>query len=206
MPWLSRQARRVEFGPPEVRVAVDHCVGCLACVDVCQPDALRLMPGAWAVAVDSSRCNGCRRCVTACPFGVITVSGAPRTRHQLVLDNLRSVLTSQCPAGWRVYTAGTSIGATLGQSLLMPDLAVVRDELSAEPWPPHQPATVALVVEVVSPSTRGADLGRKRDVYREQGVPTYWTVDQRDAKVTVHWSTHPAWFDHWGRSVPEPSR
>ena len=81
-----------------------------------------------------------------------------------------------------MYTAGTSIGPTLGQSLLMPDLAVVRDERSAEPWPPHQPAIVALVVEVVSPSTRGADLGRKRDVYREQGVPTYWTVDQRDAK------------------------
>ena len=35
----------------------------------------------------------------------------------------------------------------------------------------------SLVVEVLSPSTATMDLGRKRDLYAEHGVPFYWIVD-----------------------------
>lgn len=186
-----------EYPAPRVRVAEDHCVGCLACADACQPRALRLMPNAWAISADSNRCNGCRRCVQACPFGLITVSGFPRTRHQVVLDNLGSTLASNCPAGLRVYTVGPSPASWLAGSILIPDLAVVRDDPPADPRSPQHPTTVALVAEVVSSRTRDDDLGYKRELYRAQGVPAYWTVDQCDGQVTVHWSTPPAWHDRW---------
>jgi ferredoxin len=191
------QPRQDAGGTPGLNVIGDHCVGCSACVEVCQPGALQLMSGVWAVAADPDLCNGCRRCVPACPFGLVTVSGMTRTRHQLVLDNLATALASSCPPGWRVYTGDPSAVSTLAATRVVPDLAVSCEEPQAGTWPGHTPGTVVLVVEIISPSTRSADLGHKREVYRAHGVPAYWTLDQRDGQVTVHWSGHPTWFDRW---------
>jgi len=191
------QTRRMRVGALQVTIAADHCVGCLACADVCQPDALQLLPDAWAVGVDLNRCTGCRRCETACPFGVIRVSGGTRNRHQVVVDNLRNALASSCPAGWRVSTNGPAFWTAIGQPTVVPDLAVVRDETAVTPWPSHDRTAVSLVVEVVAPSTREMDLGRKRDLYWQRDASTYWTVDQRTGRVTVQWALQPAWFDRW---------
>ena len=188
---------QMQVGSLEVTIAADHCVGCLACADVCQPDALHLLPNAWAVSYDASRCIGCRRCEAACPFGAIHVSGRTRTRHQVVVDNLRTALISTCPAGWRVSTTGPAFWTALGQPTVVPDLAVVRDESAAAAWLPGDHTMVALVVEVVAPSTRDMDLGRKRDLYWQRDVATYWTIDQRTGQVTVQWSLRPTWFDRW---------
>jgi ferredoxin len=187
----------MRIGSLKVTIAADHCVGCLACADVCQPDALHLLPNAWAVAYDASRCIGCRRCEAACPFGAIHVSGGTRTRHQVVVDNLRTALASTCPAGWRVSTTGPAFWTALGQPTVVPDLAVVRDESAAEAWSPDDHTIVTLVVEVVAPSTRDMDLGHKRDLYWQRDVATYWTIDQRTGQVTVQWSLRPNWFDRW---------
>ncbi len=46
---------------------------------------------------------------------------------------------------------------------------------------------VPLVVEVLSPSTAHHDRFRKRLVYREQGVATYWIVDL-DARLFEVWT------------------
>jgi len=193
----GRQAQPAEPGGPTVSIAADHCVGCLACADVCQPDALRQVPDAWAVTADVSRCTGCRRCVSACPFGVITVTGGTRNRHQIVVDNLQAALLSTCPTSWRVSTTGPSFWTALGQPTVVPDLAVVHDTGAEAAWPGQDRGRVALVIEVVAPSTREMDLGRKRDLYWQRDVAAYWTVDQRTGKVTVQWSLNPAWFDRW---------
>jgi ferredoxin len=199
------QTRRVQAGALRVSIAADHCVGCLACADVCRPDALALLPDVWAVGVDIGRCTGCRRCEKACPFGVLQVTGATRNRHQVVVDNLRDALASDCPAGWRVSTTGPAFWTALGRPTVVPDLAVVHDDRAAEgaaagaavPGPPHDGTAVALVVEVVAPSTRDLGPGRRRDLYWQRDVPTYWTVDQRTGRVTVQWALRPAWFDRW---------
>lgn len=49
------------------------CVGCRACVDVCEPKALSLV--GKTVVVDRSRCNGCGACDPVCPVGANTLSG-----------------------------------------------------------------------------------------------------------------------------------
>ncbi|MDP9402324.1 MAG: Uma2 family endonuclease [Actinomycetota bacterium] len=41
-----------------------------------------------------------------------------------------------------------------------------------------------LVVEILSPSTRAADLGAKRVKYEELGVAVYWIVDPDELQDT----------------------
>ena len=42
-----------------------------------------------------------------------------------------------------------------------------------------------VVVEILSPATRDYDLGEKRDVYAEAGVPEYWIVDPMNSVLLI---------------------
>jgi Uma2 family endonuclease len=42
-----------------------------------------------------------------------------------------------------------------------------------------------LVVEILSPSTRGNDLGRKRELYARYGIREYWIVDPKERDIIV---------------------
>ncbi|MEO8622270.1 MAG: Uma2 family endonuclease, partial [bacterium] len=45
--------------------------------------------------------------------------------------------------------------------------------------------TPSLVVEVISDSTRRRDLGPKRELYLDAGVPEYWVVDPKVKNIRV---------------------
>jgi Uma2 family endonuclease len=63
-----------------------------------------------------------------------------------------------------------------------PDILVARrDEIGDR----RLEATPLLVVEVLSPSTRLADLTLKRSAYERAGVPAYWIVDPEVPRLTV---------------------
>ncbi len=61
-----------------------------------------------------------------------------------------------------------------GVSTLVPDLTVARRSDVTEK---DLPAAPLLAVEVLSPSTRWIDLGRKKEILAEAGCPSYWVVD-----------------------------
>lgn len=60
------------------RAAVDEevCIGCGACVERCQFDALSLTEAATA-AVDDTRCVGCGLCASACPVDALALTRRP---------------------------------------------------------------------------------------------------------------------------------
>lgn len=63
-----------------------------------------------------------------------------------------------------------------------PDVVMVQaDRLGAH----AVEGTPLLVVEVLSPANRGADLVRKRALYAEAGCPSYWIVDPGEPSVLV---------------------
>ncbi len=67
-----------------------------------------------------------------------------------------------------------------------PDLLfVAADQLDILTEPNVQGAP-ALVVEVLSPSTRRRDLGIKRQLYDRGGVREYWVVDPKGRDLTVY--------------------
>jgi Uma2 family endonuclease len=113
--------------------------------------------------------------------GSLHVNPAPNFLHQTAVARLIAVLAAACPA--HLHVLGAPFDVTLGaDTLVQPDVLVValsdvvEDRLIGPP---------VLVVEVLSPSTRFYDLGTKRLVYTEAGVPQQWYFDPDGPTVTV---------------------
>jgi Uma2 family endonuclease len=109
--------------------------------------------------------------------GVLIVSPAPSSLHQLVVARLTALLTAACPPGL-VVLPGVGVNITKFQHRV-PDVAVVPSdsfETAFQETPP------SLAVEVASPRTRLYDRTRKKDIYEGFGIPAYWIViPARDA-------------------------
>ncbi len=109
--------------------------------------------------------------------GVIVMTSAARDVHGVAVARLAAALLAVRPADAEVVVAP---GVVLPDSGLIPDLAVKRHrdlgDLTASP---------TLVIEVLSRSTRGIDLGAKRRLYAQHGIGSYWLVDLDVPSVTI---------------------
>lgn len=79
------------------------------------------------------------------------------------------------PGGWWIVDEPE---LHLGEDIVVPDLAGWRRERMPR-FPRDAYVTLApdWVCEILSPSTRGLDVGPKRAIYREHGVGWLWLVD-----------------------------
>ena len=115
--------------------------------------------------------------------GVLIVSPAPSTLHQLAVARLTVILSAACPAG-RVVLPGVGVNVSKFQHRV-PDVAVVRAgalESFFQETPPE------LVVEVASPRTRLYDRNRKKDIYQDFGIPAYWIVEPFGCSIPPRWT------------------
>ncbi len=111
--------------------------------------------------------------------GELIMNPAPRRDHQEIVANLDWLLQQFLRAGrlGRVYTHPVDV--YLGRhDIVQPDLVVIRDSRLSIYRPEGIVAgSPDIVVEVLSPSTRGIDLVRKMALYARSGVPEYWIAD-----------------------------
>lgn len=86
------------------------------------------------------------------------------------------------------YPQHTGVAIRTAPSLTyrVPDLTVLHRD-APRPYP-LDPTHVVLVAEVLSPSTREEDLGRKRRDYASVLIPTYVVVDREGAPRLRAWS------------------
>jgi Uma2 family endonuclease len=120
--------------------------------------------------------------------GVLVVTPAPSYEHQEVSGNVFAPLRNFVRTNrlGKVYDAPADIRFSEG-AIVQPDVFFVsnarrhllRGGQTLEGAPD-------LIVEVLSPSTRDVDLGRKLALYAASGVPEYWTVDLVMRAVTVY--------------------
>ncbi|OBI73098.1 hypothetical protein A5663_07140 [Mycobacterium sp. E740] len=114
--------------------------------------------------------------------GVLIVSPAPGTRHQIVAYRLFAVLDAARHPEFAVM--GAPYAVHQGDHIeLQPDVLVGRvGDFTAKdlPVPP------VLVVEVLSPSTALIDLNTKKAVYERLGIPDYWVVDPDEPRLTAY--------------------
>ena len=104
--------------------------------------------------------------------GVLIVSPAPSTLHQLAVTRLAVILSTACPSDL-VVLAGVGVNISKFQHRV-PDVAVVR---AGSLRTVFQETPPELVVEVASPRTRLYDQNRKKAVYQGFGISAYWIVE-----------------------------
>lgn len=105
--------------------------------------------------------------------GIIVVTPSPVTRHQDIVLSLGTILRSASPQHLKVIVAPFDV-ALSERTVIEPDILVARrDDLTLK----DLPAAPVLVIEVLSPSTRWIDQGRKKEILAEAGCPSYWLID-----------------------------
>ena len=115
------------------------------------------------------------------------VSPSPFTRHQQISKRLFLALNGHLdPTGaGEVFYAPFDVVLSFFD-VVEPDLLVVLDAQRQIVTDKHVQGAPAIVVEIVSKSTRHLDEDQKRRLYSKSGVREYWLVDPDTSSVTVH--------------------
>ena len=118
--------------------------------------------------------------------GELFVTPPPSMRHQRAQMRLIARLLPYVESlGLELFAAPTDVRAS-PITQVEPDLLVVprRRDLARGPnWVPMP--QLHLAVEVLSPSTKRVDRGKKRTLYVSQGVVEYWIVDVDGRAIEV---------------------
>ena len=119
--------------------------------------------------------------------GAHYVSPSPATRHQRLSWRLSQALGRYLDA----HPVGEAFHAPYDVVLSMfdvvePDLLVVLREQSDLITDQHVRGAPALVVEILSATTRQTDEGAKLRLYERSGVREYWLVDPECDQVEIH--------------------
>jgi Uma2 family endonuclease len=118
-------------------------------------------------------------------LGELLVTPAPGWQHQRIVGRLFRLLAAACDEVGSLEAMIAPADVSWGEdTLVQPDVFVVPKELAIAGEPTRAPA-LALVAEVLSPSTARQDRFPKRALYQRQGVATIWLVDPEQRLVEV---------------------
>lgn len=116
--------------------------------------------------------------------GEISVTAAPRPRHQLVIGNLHLILAQHVRRLGLGEVFLSPIDVILSNiTVLEPDLVYVEAACMGQVSERGIEGPPTLVVEVLSPGTASADRGIKLQLYARYAVPHYWIVDSDERTI-----------------------
>ena len=111
--------------------------------------------------------------------GVHYVTPSPNPRHQELVGRLHlaigNVLASRRHLG-RVFLSRLDVVLS-EHDVVEPDLLLIAGDQQSILTDANVQGAPALVIEILSPSTRHRDVGIKRTLFDQKGVREYWLVD-----------------------------
>lgn len=114
--------------------------------------------------------------------GTLIVSPAPAWIHQRVVLRLARLLEDTQPSdAFEVLTSPFDVKLA-DDTVVQPDVLVARYSDMSNKWLAAPPL---LAIEVLSPSSRRIDLGRKLPRLERARCPSYWVVDPNEAHLRV---------------------
>ena len=119
--------------------------------------------------------------------GVHYVAPSPRLRHQDLVGRLHVAIAAylvEHPMAGRVFLSPVDVVMSL-HDIVVPDLIFVAGDQAAILTEKNIQGAPALVVEVMSKSTRKRDAQIKRRLFEQVGVREYWLVDPELDTVQV---------------------
>lgn len=118
--------------------------------------------------------------------GELFVTPPPSVRHQQIVGEIFGRLWLYAKEqGGEVLSAPTGVHLS-NRDFVEPDVVFLTPSSLGKVEKAFIRSAPDIVVEVSSPSTRGRDLLRKRDLYERSGVPEYWFVDLDSDRIVVH--------------------
>lgn len=119
--------------------------------------------------------------------GIHYVTPSPKLSHQELVGRLHlaigNFLSTRRQLG-RVFLARLDVVMS-DYDVVEPDLLFVSGDQLHILTEANVQGAPALVIEVLSPSTRRRDEGIKRKLFDEKGVREYWLVDPKGRRVSV---------------------
>ena len=119
--------------------------------------------------------------------GVHYMTPSPNLNHQVIVGRLHlaiaNFLVQHRQIGW-VFLARLDVVLS-DYDVVEPDLLFVARDQRALLTEANVQGPPALVVEILSPSTRRRDEGIKRRLYDQRGVREYWLIDPKGMRVEV---------------------
>ncbi|BBU20453.1 Uma2 family endonuclease [Mycobacterium xenopi] len=110
--------------------------------------------------------------------GTLIMSPRPHLWHQRISRRLTRLLEDHLPNGLEVVPEIEVITrASFPPSVRDPDIVVIPDRVFDQRPARVAAADVVLVVEIVSPGSRGTDHVMKLHEYAQAGIENYWIVD-----------------------------
>lgn len=118
--------------------------------------------------------------------GELVVSPSPSWQHQQIAWKLVEFLNKAVRAGFGTAAFAPMDVVLDDHNVVQPDLLFIsegRPEINANGTVQGAPD---LVIEILSESTRGRDLGAKLRIYARFGVRFYWAVDPEEEAVRIY--------------------
>lgn len=110
--------------------------------------------------------------------GTLILSPRPLVAHQRISKRLTRLLDDHLPDGLEALPEiEVTTSASFPPSVRDPDIVVIRSRAVQGRTVRVPAAHVALVVEIVSPGSRGMDHVMKLHEYAKAGIEHYWIVD-----------------------------
>lgn len=117
--------------------------------------------------------------------GELLVTPSPAQRHEIVLVRLTGLMYSYLAPLSDAFQMFASRGDVFwsDEDYVQPDLFVVPAAEVTGDWKDCQ--HLLLAVEVISPSSARGDRVKKRKLYQERRVATYWVVDPNAQLIEI---------------------
>ncbi|HTH23762.1 MAG TPA: Uma2 family endonuclease [Vicinamibacterales bacterium] len=119
--------------------------------------------------------------------GVHYVTPSPRIPHQVLVGRIFVAIANFLAVHQhlgRVFLSPVDVVMS-EHDLVVPDLLFVTRDQQSILTDANVQGVPALVVEVLSPSTRRRDEGIKRKLFDQKGVREYWVVDPKAMRVSI---------------------
>lgn len=119
--------------------------------------------------------------------GVLLIHSPASTEHEEIFKYLLQIIS--------YYLERTAKGMVIGSRLVMrlspkwnpePDLMVILKESVGRVKETRVEGPAEVVIEILSPSTRDTDTGKKLPKYLEAGVKEVWILDPANKEITLH--------------------
>ena len=119
--------------------------------------------------------------------GELSVTPAPRTKHQSVSSHLHRILANSIVANQLgdIFAAPTDL-ILAPTTVVQPDLIFIGNDRRHIVTERAIEGSPTLVIEILSPTTHRADRVTKAQLYAKHNVPHYWLIDPDQQTIEAY--------------------